>query len=54
MMSIGRVVIARCRFDAVGECEEMVIWSAEGRRDELEGAMMTNLNVDCIYADERI
>ena len=31
VLSIGSVVIARCRFDAVGECKEtmIIIWSAE-------------------------
>ena len=46
-MRIGSVVIARCRFDGVGECEEtMMIWSAEVDGDE--GAMVAN--VDCICA----
>ena len=44
MLSISR---ARCRFDAVGEYEDTMIWSAQG--DGNEGAMMKN--VDCIYAD---
>ena len=43
---VGRIV-ARCRYDAVGECEEtMMIWSAEVDGDE--EAMMAN--VDRIYA----
>ena len=43
-LSIGSVVIARCQFDAVGECEEtmIVIWSAD-----VGGDMIAN--VDCIY-----
>ena len=46
MFSIGSVVIAKRRFDAVGECEEMMImiWSAEVDGDV--GGMMAN--VDCI------
>ena len=45
MMNIGRVVIARFLFDAVGSgCEKLF----EGDGDE-GGAMMAN--VDCIYAD---
>ena len=48
MLSIGSV-IARCRFDAVGKCEEtMMIWSASAEVDGDEGTMMAN--VDCIYA----
>ena len=45
VLSIGSVVIARCQFDAVGECEEtmIIIWSAE-----VGGNMIAN--VDCKYA----
>ena len=45
VLSIGSVVIARCQFDAVGECEEtmIIIWSAEVGGDVIA-------NVDCIYA----
>ena len=45
VLSIGSVVIARCRCDAVGECKEMMImiWSAE-----VGGNMIANS--DCKYA----
>ena len=44
-MIICGVVLARCQFDAVGECEEtmITIWSAE-----VGGDMIAN--VDCKYA----
>ena len=45
VLSIGSVVIDRCQFDALGECEEtmIIIWSGE-----VGGNMIAN--VDCIYA----
>ena len=44
VLSIGSVVIARCRFDAVGDCKEtmIIIWSAE------VGSNMIG-KVDCKY-----
>ena len=50
VLSIGSVVIARCRFDAVGECEEtmIIIWSAE-----VGGNMIANVDCKCAAVSKR-